>query len=198
VLIFFLSVLSLFAQEISNPDDDQDSPDESDRIDYITTQNTRGDRNFIISLGVLFPVYFGGIENNRHGLKLGGTGSLAFNYFISPNFFIGGVLAGSFSGTRAGNMLYIVPLGGRLGYQFYFKRFEFPVSLMVGAAAQQYLEKGYLGVILQPAASVFWRFNQDWSFGFNTSWWFVPQWPKNGYNVSGNFLEMTLSARYHF
>jgi hypothetical protein len=69
---------------------------------------------------------------------------------------------------------------------------------MVGLAPQRYLEKGYFGLILKPGASIFWRFNPEWSFGFNTFWWFVPQWPKNGNNSIGNFVELTLSARYHF
>jgi hypothetical protein len=99
-------------------------------------------------------------------------------------------------------MLYMIPFGLRVGYQFVVNRFEFPLSLMVGAAPQRKLEEGYFGPILKPGASAFWRFNADWSFGLNAAWWFVPQWPKpeSGvrHSVYGNFLELTLSARYHF
>ena len=103
-----------------------------------------------------------------------------------------------FSSTRGGNMVYIIPFGAKVGYQFVFRRFEFPLSLFVGAAPQKYLEKGYFGLVMKPGASVYWRYNPEWSFGLNGVWWFVPQWPKNGYDVYGNFLELTLSARYHF
>jgi hypothetical protein len=142
-------------------------------------------------------LYFSGIENNQHGLSVGGFGSLAFNYFVTPKVFLGGELSGMFSATRGGNMLYLIPFGFRVGYQFLYRRFEFPVSLMIGAASQRYLEKGYFGPILKPGASVFWRYNPEWSFGLNSVWWFVPQWPRNGNNSFGNFLELTLSARYH-
>jgi hypothetical protein len=111
---------------------------------------------------------------------------------------MGGELSGSFSGTRGGNMLFMVPFGVRLGYQFLFRRFEFPVSVMFGGASQMYLEKGYFGIILKGSASAFWRFSSDWSFGLNGAWWYVPQWPNNGQNSYGNFIELTMSARYHF
>jgi hypothetical protein len=94
-------------------------------------------------------------------------------------------------------MLYIVPFGARIGYQFLFQRFEFPVSLMLGGAAQMYLERGYFGPIAKPAAAAYWRFSPDWSFGFNCAWWVVPQWPRNRHTVYGNFVELTMSARYH-
>jgi hypothetical protein len=184
----------LFAQE-EEPD-----PIEPEWIDIVSSPYAEGDRNFVITLGILFPTVFVGkeIENNNHGLSIGGTGSLAFNYFWTPNIFLGGEIGGSFSGTRARNMLYIIPFGGRIGYHFLYQRFEFPVTLMVGGAVQRYLERGYFGFIIKPGASVFWRYNPEWSFGFNAAWWFIPQWPTSGQDVYGNFLELTLSARYHF
>ena len=195
MLFFFFSGPDLFAQE----DDGEGLPDiGTEWIDIVSEPYARGDTNFVITLGVLFPVIFSGTENNNHGMSLGGTGSLAFNYFLTSNFFIGGELAGMFGSSRRGNMLYMVPFGARAGYQFYLGRFEFPVSLFIGAASQSYIEKNYFGIMLKPGASVFWRFNPDWSFGLNGNWWFIPQWPKNGYDVYGNFLELTLSARYNF
>ena len=195
MLFFFFLGLNLFAQE----DGDGALPSiGSEWDDIVSEPYSRGDTNFVITLGVLFPVYFSGIENNDHGLSLGGVGSLAFNYFFTSYFFVGGEVSGMFSSSRRGNMLYMVPFGGRAGFQFWYGRFEFPVSLFIGAASQSYIEKGYFGLIVKPGASAFWRFNPDWSFGLNGYWWIVPQWPKNGNNVIGNFIELTLSARYHF
>ena len=195
MLFFFFSGLGLFAQE----DGGGEFPDGgSEWINIESEPYSRGDTNFSITLGVLFPAFFSGIDKNDHGLSIGGTGSLAFNYFLSSNFFIGAELAGMFSSSRRGNMLYMIPFGARAGFQFLLDRFEFPVSLFIGAVSQSYIEREYFGLILKPGASAFWRFNPDWSFGVNGSWWFVPQWPQNGYNVNGNFIELTLSARYNF
>jgi hypothetical protein len=66
----------------------------------------------------------------------------------------------------------------------------------VGFAPQTYLEKKYLGFFVKPGVSAFWRFNPDWSFGLNAAWWWVPQWAAR--TVHGNFLELSVSARYHF
>ena len=186
----------LFAQEWDDDDDFPYIPWDG----FAVSPYAAGDRNFAISMGLLFPTLFIGseIQNNEHGIRLGGMGSLAFNYFLTPNIFVGGELAGTFLRTRGRNMLYIVPFGARIGYQFIFNRFEVPVSVLLGGAGQSYLGNGYFGPIVKPGASVFWRFNPDWSFGLNTKWWFVPQWPRNSLNVYGNFLEITLSARYHF
>jgi hypothetical protein len=198
--LFFIAFLLLagqnvFAQEETYPDEEITVPVWED---IISTPYSEGDRNFVISMGVLFPtLFFGDVNNNQHGLRLGGTGSLNFNYFLTPNIFVGGELSGSFGGTRGGNMLYIIPFGARVGYQFLYHRFEFPVSLMVGGAMQRYINKGYFGLVVKPGASAFWRFNSDWSFGLNSVWWFVPQWPRNGHAVYGNFIELTLAARFH-
>lgn len=201
ILFLALPALRLAAQDESPPEEQPASPPiESGGEQYTASLYARGDKTFVISLGILFPTYFSGkgISGSQIGLSLGGTGSLAFNYFFGSHFFLGGELSGMFAGTRGGNMLYIIPFGVRVGYQFVIRSFEFPLTLMIGAAPQRYLEKGYFGLILKPGASVFWRFSPDWSFGLNGIWWFLPQWPKNGYTAYGNFMELTLSARYHF
>jgi len=200
-LLLFLILLGpgLFAQEEPPEDDRPEAPPiESEWIDYQTTVYTRGDKTFAITLGVIIPTFFSGVDDQGSGLSAGGIGSLAFNYFLTPGLFIGGELSGMFSGTRGRNMLYIIPFGFRVGYQFIMRRFEFPLSLLIGAAPQRYIEEGYFGLILKPGASAFWRFNPDWTFGLNANWWFLPQWPKNGQNSIGNFLEISLSAKYHF
>ena len=199
LLVVFFAGQGIFAQE-EGPDDESPGsiPIDSDWNEYQQTMYSRGDKTFTITLGVIIPTVFSGIDEMGSGLKVGGTGTLAFNYFLSPNFFLGGELSGMFSGTRGKNMLYIIPFGARAGYQFVFRRFEFPISLMIGAAPQKYLTEGYFGLILKPCAAGFWRFNSDWTFGLNANWWFLPQWPKNGQNSIGNFMEVSLSARYNF
>jgi hypothetical protein len=203
ILLLVLPFGALFGQEQEEPppeDTPSSPPLESDWSEYNSTLYSPGDKTFTITLGMIIPTYFTGddITNNRHGLKLGGTGTLAFSIFLTPRFFVGAELSGMFSSTRGKNMLYMVPFGARIGYQFVFRRFEFPITLMIGAAPQKYIENGYIGLILKGGVSVFWRFNPDWSFGLNGNWWFIPQWPKNGYNAYGNFMEVSLSARYHF
>jgi hypothetical protein len=200
LIVFTLfSGLSLHAQEEEQKEDIGENPSvESDWDGFISEPYSRGDKTFSIILGVLIPTYFSGVENNEHGISLGGVGSLAFNYFITSRIFFGAEISGSFSATRGHNMLYLVPFGVRGGYQFWYRRFEIPINLFIGAAPQKYLEKGYFELIVKPGASFFWRYSPEWSFGLNGNWWFLPQWPKNGYNANGNFLELTFAVRYNF
>jgi hypothetical protein len=196
-MLLFLAVLvlPLMAQEDEMPA----PPLESEWEDYAPSLYSRGDKTFIITLGVVIPTVFTGeIDEKGHGVGLGGTGFLAYNYFFGSNFHLGGEFGGMFASTRAKNMLFIIPFGLRFGYQFVAGHFEFPLTFMIGGAAQKYLDKNYLGVFFKPGAAAYWRFNPDWSFGLNANWWIVPQWPKTGENATGHFLETTLSARYHF
>jgi hypothetical protein len=182
-------------------EEEPEVPIESDWSDIVSTAYTRGDKTFTISLGPLFPAVFIGESGKIDGnVKIGGTGSLSFNYFLSSAVFVGVEVSGMFAPTLGDNMVYIVPMGIRIGYQFVLRSFEFPLALMIGMAPERYLEnEGYFGFFMKPSASVFWRFNSSWSFGLNTGWWWVPQWTSNkAENVHGNFVELTLSARYHF
>ena len=209
VLFLLLPGLSLLAQEPpsneqpespspESPENPENPPIDSEWGKYNISVYNRGDKTFTITLGVLIPTLFNGVDEQGVGLSVGGTGTLAFSYFLTPHLFVGGELSGMFMSTRGKNMLYMIPFGARIGYQFIFRRFEFPFSFMIGGAPTLYLEQKYFGLIMKPGAGVFWRLNPDWSFGLNTSWWFLPQWPKTGPDAYGNFLELTLSARYHF
>lgn len=159
-----------------------------------------GDQTFVIAMGTLVPLFYynsGGTYDTN--VNIGGTGYLNYNYFFTPHFSLGGELGGSFSSTIGANMLYLVPFGIRLGYQFIYNRFEFPLALTIGAVNESYLDEGYFGLVLKPSAAVYWRFNPDWSFGLNADWWWLPQWFSDpDETMYGNFLGITLAARYHF
>jgi hypothetical protein len=199
---FFIILLVelVFALQAQEEDEPREPPIESDWSGYMPSLYTKGDQTFILSLGPIFPTLFwndSGTLDNK--INPGGTGFLAYNYFLTPNFYIGGELGGMFSGTVGQNMIFIIPIGFRAGYQFILGRIEIPLTLMIGVVPQKYLDEGYFGLIVKPTASVFWRFNPDWSFGINGGWWWVPQWTKKSdENAYGNFLEVTLAVRYHF
>jgi hypothetical protein len=156
---------------------------------------------FSMSLGAFFPTLFFDDQGDRYpsNISVGGMGSLKFNYFLGPHFFLGGEASFMFAGSKMGNLLYLIPIGVQAGYQFILSPFEFPVSLTVGMCPQAFLGKSHFGLVIKPMASAFWRFSPGWSFGLNTAWLWVPQWTKDPAQTRyGNFFELTLSARYHF
>ena len=200
----------LYAQEEDDEDEppsDGGIPIESDWDGYISDLYSRGDQTFTISLGVTFPTVFlnnGKVIPHQFDPPVGGTGSLAYCYFLNRNLFLGGEIGGIFNGTMQKNVVYIVPIGVRVGWQFVLHRFEFPLHVVTGVAIHRYINLGYAGLFVKGVAGGFFRFNPDWSFGVNFDWGWYPQWPmKDGKpdpdkNVDGNIIGVTLSARYHF
>jgi hypothetical protein len=209
-LCLFVPGVFLYAQEEDweeDPGYNEGIPFESDWEDYRPDLYTKGDQTFTMSLGVFFPTVFFNYEGETippNFSPAGGTGSLAYTYFLGPHFFLGGEAGVKISRTRAHNMVYIGDIGVRAGFQFILRRFEFPLTLVVGVAPQRYLSYGYAGLFVKGGGSVYYRFNPDWSFGVNADWSWYPQWPKENdervreYDVYANMISVTLSARYHF
>ncbi|MDR0539040.1 MAG: hypothetical protein LBG74_00835 [Spirochaetaceae bacterium] len=199
------------------PDEDDGEDDNYVRRGGIDWSNrfstyTKGDKTFGISVGTLIPLFF--VQNNGRvaagygegsdnvHIKIGGTGSLAYTHFLTPHIFLGGELQGAFAGTLSEKLLYIIPIGIKGGYQWTLSRFEFPLSLTLGMATQVYTassEPVYWGLFLRPQGAVFFRINHDWSFGLSAGWWWVPEWAETrSKSVDGHFLDIMLTARYHF
>ncbi|GMO32058.1 MAG: hypothetical protein Ta2B_12980 [Termitinemataceae bacterium] len=205
LLSMFLMLLVCFPLFSQNDEDDNEDTDKSPIISQWSNSDlslyTKGDQLFWINLGLLFPLFItdndgGFIDNN---IKLGGIGSLKYSYFLTSHIFIGGELQGSFSPTLA-NLYYVIPISFHGGFQFVVSRFEFPFSLSVGGASQIYANTNTLyGLFLKATASAFFRLSPDWSLGLNGAWWMLPQFTNTPeYDATGNFFELTLSARYHF
>jgi len=205
----------LFAQDDSPgydesiPDGDDDgSVPESEWNKYIPDMYSKGDQTFSISAGTIFPIIF----LNKDGEKIthnfsppvGAVLSLSYNHFLSSHLFLGGELGINFNSTLGKNTIFIFLIGARAGWQFVFRRFEFPVYAAIGISPQRYLNSGYFGMYLKGAGAAYYRFSPNWSFGINADWNWHPQWPKeNGKRVPekdiyANMLGVTLSARYHF
>ena len=200
----------LYAQETDEEEDPPYSegiPTEPDWDGYISDPYSMGDQTFTISLGVAFPTVFlsnGEVTPHQFSPPVGGTGSLAYTVFLSSNFFLGGEIGIIFNGTLGKNIVYLVPVGVRVGWQFVVRHFEFPLFAVIGVAPQTYIGVGYFGLYAKGSAGAFYRFNPDWSFGLNVDWSWYPQWPREDgkrvpeKDMDGNFLGLTLSARYHF
>jgi len=206
----------LYAQE-NEPGYDETIPDDNDSDDggqdasdlnrYIPDLYSKGDQTITISLGAVFPIVF--YNNDKvipHNIEppVGGALSLAYSHFLSPHFFLGGEVGFISAFTLGQNAVFIIPVGLRVGWQFVFRRFEFPLYGVIGIAPQKYLDLGYFGMYLKGAVSAYYRFNPNWSFGLSADWSWYPQWPmKDGKrtpqkDINANIIDVLLSARYHF
>jgi hypothetical protein len=204
----------LFAQDnspgydetIPDGDDDGDMPD-ADWGKYIPDMYTRGDQIFAVSAATIFPVVFfnnGKVIKHNFDPPVGGVLSLAYHHFLGAHFFVGGELGIKFNYTLGQNTVFIFLIGGRGGWQFVYRRFEFPIYAGIGMSPQRYLNAGYFGMYLKGGGAAYYRFNPNWSFGISTDWNWYPQWPmKDGKrtpdkDIYANIIGVMLSARYHF
>ncbi|GMO51511.1 MAG: hypothetical protein Ta2G_09260 [Termitinemataceae bacterium] len=200
-----IACLPAFAQ------DEDENEGKAPKIKTGTAKNqtgySRGDQMFWINLGTLIPLgvtYNDKIERENN-IKVGGTGSLKYSYFIFPDIFIGAELQGSFSPTLAKKFFFTIPITFHAGYQFRVWRFEFPLLVSIGGATQTYDKTEELyGLAIKAEGSVYFKCFPDWDFGVNFAYWAFPQityidkkrTPQ--YDATGHFLEITVGARYHF
>lgn len=198
---FFL-ILLLGLTFFLHAQDDNDPSIETDWDDYSTDLYTRGDQTFTISLGVGFPTFFvrdGEIIENKIDPPVGGTGALNYNYYFGSRFFTGGDLSLLFLPTIANNTVFITSLGLKTGTQFIIGRFEFPLSMTLGMTIQTYLDLGYFGMYMKAGAAALFRVSHEWSFGLTSNWCWFPQWTGDkATSVDGHFVDLVISARYHF
>jgi hypothetical protein len=185
------------------PDEDvnRELPIQGDWQRALSSSYADGDKVFSISLGALFPMFFTGTgyRSLENKVSPGGVGVLSYLYFLGPSIFWGGELGGSFSSTIGENYLFLIPINLRVGYQFLWRRFEFPVSLGLGGAIHTYRSRDLFGMFMKLEGGAFYRFNTDWSFGLNTAFWWCPEWTtESAHNAYGHFFSLTASARYHF
>jgi hypothetical protein len=182
----------LVAQEDDDPEWDY----------YYDDIHSKGDQTFIISLGTVFPTVFvseSSVIEHKFSPPVGFTGSLSYHYYFYSSIFLGAEAGFMILPTLGGNTLFMIPLGIKGGYQFNYRKFEFPVSMTLGVSWHRYLSMGYFGFYMKGGGAAFYRVSNSWSFGLNANWyWFPERTGTKSDNVHGNMLDLTLCARYHF
>lgn len=199
LVIGLLTPVSVMAQEDGTL---PTSPEEGAVVETYSL----GDQLLTINLGLFTPLFFASAEAGVQGanLTIGAVGSLRWSSYLNNNFSVGGEVGGSFSFTPNGRALYILPITARGTYYFRSYPWEFPLSLQAGMSISRLEEQTKIDPILKPGASVYWNYNADWAFGLNAVYWWIPQiytgnsGPPASDTRFGNFLELTLSALYHF
>ena len=202
ILILLLALFvfisgSLFAAS----DDDEDN----DRDTYVESYSL-GDQMFFINGGVFIPLFFfnKSLDVMETNLTLGGTGSLCWQVFLTNHLSLGGELGGMFALSPNKRILYMIPLTVKATYWFRFYPFEIPISLGLGGNLSILEEAAHIDFIAKPSVGFFWNFNEEWAFGANATYWFVPQIysgsgkVESGHSMFGNFMDVTLSVLFRF
>ena len=189
----FLFSTAVFSQE-------QDEDDDIFAVEY--RMNEPGDQFINIGLMVTFPLNFGGdFPLYREGqLSTGGAGTIGYHRFLTSWFAVGLDVSFGYNPTIGENMFTYVPFVFCFTVQPTIKKFEFPITMGIGAAVESYLNRTYFpGLTLKPEAGIFYRVTPSWSFGIKGNFMYLPQWYEDSENNDhGNFSSVVIAARYHF
>ncbi|MBQ0052663.1 MAG: hypothetical protein KBT11_11475 [Treponema sp.] len=201
-LALFCALFMISSFAFADDDMDKDESESSKNVTTTIQYNEPGDQYIKIGLMVSMPLNFGGsFPLFRDGnLSTGGAGTLGYHRFVSNWVSWGFDVHFGYHPTIGENIFTYIPLVLTATVQPTYNRFEFPITLGVGAAMENYLNRTYFpGLIIKPQAGVFFRATPSWSFGLEGDFTYMPQWysdsEKNDYGLFGSFV---LSARYHF
>ena len=195
VIIFILTFpLIAFAQ---SKDSDKKEPE-------IRPVYSLGDQTLSINGGIFVPLFFQSTTGSISSTNLtpGGVGSLEWNAYVNSNIKIGIEAGGVFAFSPNFNILLILPITVKASYIFTYYPFDFPIFLGTGFDIMKYQDLSHIDFTIKPGFSIFWRYDTSWSFGLNVVYWWIFQaatgdQPKDQTRM-GNFLEISLSALYHF
>lgn len=201
--VFFLIICIMCSPVVFGQEEEPEDPPEEEET-YIPTYDL-GDQLFSISAGLFIPLFFqnpydGTVMNTN--LSLGGIGGLEWGAFLGSNVSLGFQLAGMFAVSPLERVIGMIPITAKLSYYFRFFPFELPIFIGAGVNFLTFDEYLYFGPILKPGAAFYWNFHPEWSIGLQVQYWWVPEFYTEESlredSRFGNFMEITISALYHF
>ncbi len=188
--VLLLCTFPLAAQE---PPEGEDAP--------VVSAYSMGDQVLSLSLGPFIPLFFlanDGIVSSTN-LTVGGTGSIAWSAYLTGAIRVGAEIGGVFAFSPNMNVLLMLPILARAQYVMTFFPIEVPLSLGVGMNIVKYDDLATIDLLIKPGASAMWIYDSKWSFGLNLAWWWDMQFsPEPAKSRTGNFLEVSLTALYHY
>ena len=201
-LALFVFSANFFSQESEDAaqnqtnEDNEDAPDIYDEdADYVYLQNAPGDQYINIRVMPGFPLNFG------DKMKIGGEINVSYNRFLTSWLAVGAELAFGYNPTIGSNIFTYIPLSVGVTFLPAIKKFEFPITLNVGMAVENYLSNTYFpGLVLRAGAGAYYRINESWSAGLEGVFAYMPQWyfknpEKNDYL---NIAYVSAGVKYHF
>lgn len=176
-----------------NTADTEASQEPSDfQEDFVYKMNQKGDQFINISLRLNVP-----LKPAPTQLYVGGAGTIGYTRFINSVFALGGDISFAYSTTVGKNVFTYVPILFKVMYQPTVHQFEFPLTLGLGFAFENYNTDTYFGFVAKPEVGAFYRFSPSWSFGLSTGITLMPQVAKQDFYM-GVIFDTALTVRYHF
>ena len=192
----------------ASPASEDPPPEEGPLIPrFRTNSRPLGDKSFAITAGIYIPLFTvllhdwpgGRYDAGIYPPKLSAGGSV----YLSSNLKLGLQLAGAFSADINRNFLYVVPVTIKGSWEFHpGPRFSIPLHLAAGVSMTTWKTDNFrVDMILRPGFGFYFDWSLEWSFGIDFTYWFIPQTgglAKEHERSIGNFMDISLTAEYHF
>jgi hypothetical protein len=163
---------------------------------------SRGQVSLSLNAGMFIPLFIQSFSGDytKSNLHLGAVGSLQLGVHLDNNWLLGAEVSGMFAKDIRDNLLIMLPITFKGAYYFHFFPFEIPVYLGAGMTLMKLAEQRQIDFILKPGFSSYWKYSSAWAFGMNFVYWLDFQaWKEDPDKARmGNFLEISLSAKYNF
>lgn len=185
-ILLALSIFTIYAFADSQGDEYYD--------DFVYEQNGPGDQFIKFALNGLFPLNFQG------HLYTGGAINVGYYRFINNKLAIGGEGTLSYNVSLGIDVLYMAPFTFGVMYQPEIGKFEFPLTIGIGAGFESWANMMYFPApAIKASAGVYYRITEGLSAGAEGGILCLPQWTKNkDENFTGLFAGAALGIRFHF
>jgi hypothetical protein len=162
----------------------------------------KGDQIISLNAGTTIPLFtFGGnATSTETKLYTGGSFSLGYQYFLAHGLAIGGTLSTSFNKTYGGRDFFMAPLSFRTAYWWSFRLFDLSAAFELGGYLSKVSTETMVGPFAKAGGGIYWHINNDWSLGFQTYYWLIPEIHTGDYadlTRFGNLLETSILAAFH-
>ncbi len=200
LLTAFLLVFAVAVGSAQFEDEDEPTPD------FKGSPYDTGDQIFALHLGGIAPLFSidpntGDFNPFTDHLMFGGCGYIEWGSYLNSNMILGIEFCGLFSETP-NRVLYSIPVTAKFTYVIHTYPLEIPFSAGFGFGITKLQDQTYFGPILKLGGGIRFAIKGDWALGIITQGLFVPEIyfdaEKADKSRIGTFLEISLSAVYHF
>lgn len=161
-----------------------------------------GQVSMSLNAGMFIPLFIQSFSGDyaKSNLRLGAVGSLQLGVHLDNHWLLGTEVAGMYVKDIRDNPLLMLPITLKGSYFFHIFPFEIPVYLGAGINLMKLADQRQIDFILKPGFSSYWKYSSAWAFGMNFVYWLDFQsWKEDPDKARmGNFLEISLSAKYNF
>lgn len=188
--LILLAALPLFAQTMNEED-------------YFGGLHRKGSQLISLNAGADIPLFIltDSFAFEQANLGVGASFTLGYQYFIANRLTIGGSLCGAFNGTIGGRTLFVAPIAFKLGYWWGKGTMEYNVGADLGLSILRLSGDGVISPFTKLGGGAYAQVSEAWSLGGLVYWWLIPEihlGSNSDLTRYGNFLEVSLSALYHF